>query len=170
MHFLDKPFSTIKYVFAEERIFCTLFGDIRESASEELTLSAIKLFPEELLLKSIPLSASDCHAFGLMLRKVKKPLELNFSHCNLDDHSFFYISSAIKEMPGSVSLIHTFNQFKFCVTTSNMFFNCEIAEKCAVQYFDVAQSFLKTYFAKMCLKFFSNRSDFFCNRRHSLSF
>ena len=93
----------IMFMLFPDELYLSLYGDIRESANHELTAFAAKLLHEELCFNKISLSASDCHAISLILKKVAKPICLFFSQCNLDDHSFAYIFSAIKKMPGSVS-------------------------------------------------------------------
>ena len=105
-YFIVFYLSTTFVLFTKIEIqrIITFFGDVRECETEELTRLAAKQTPLKLIFKSNLLSASDCHAVAYVLRRVSKRLEmLKLSSCNLDDHSFSYICSAIKEMPGNVS-------------------------------------------------------------------
>jgi len=88
----------------EIRRCITWYGDIRECENDELTFLAAKLTPQKLVLKTVSLSASDCHAVSYVLRRISKRMEkLKLSNSNLDDQSFSYVCTAIKEMPGHVS-------------------------------------------------------------------
>jgi len=86
-----------------ERLYLALLCDIRESDNEELIAFAATLIPYELSFHQLSLTTSDSHGISLVLKKVAKKINLYLSQCNMDDQSFSYIVSAIKQMPGSVS-------------------------------------------------------------------
>jgi len=83
-----------------------LMIDVRECNDEDLTCTIAALFPTCIDLSNIPLTSSDTHAIGYVLRHVNKKIEkISLAHCTLSSQSFANISSAIVSMPGKVSFL-----------------------------------------------------------------
>ena len=76
----------------------------REGNDNDVTNIIAKHFPEVVDMRGFPLTQSNAHALGYVMRRVTTRIEvLGFNGCNLNSASFSHISEAIKEMPGSVS-------------------------------------------------------------------